>query len=66
MKKRERLLDKKKVLKSVKEMPDQFDIDEIIDRLIILHKMEQALADSAAGRTISHEEAKKQFAKWRS
>lgn len=58
------LLDKKKVLKSIKELPDRFSVDDVVDRMIILEKMERALADSAAGRTITLAEAKKRHAKW--
>ncbi len=65
MKKRESLLDKKKVLKSIKEMPDKFSADDVLDRIMILEKMERAIADSQAGRTISLEDMKKEVKKWR-
>jgi hypothetical protein len=58
------LLDKKKVLKSIKDLPDRFSVDDVVDRMIILEKMERALADSAAGRTLTLAEAKKRHAKW--
>lgn len=65
MKRKESLLDKKKVLKSIKEMPDKFSADDVLDRIMILEKMERAIADSEAGRTISLEEMKKEVKKWR-
>ena len=64
MSKRVDLLDKKKVLKSISGMPDRFSVDDIVDRMIILEKLERAMADSEAGRTVSLEEAKKRMAKW--
>jgi hypothetical protein len=39
-------------------------VDDVVDRMIILEKMERALADSAAGRTLTLAEAKKRHAKW--
>ena len=64
MNKRTDLLDKKKVLNSIKGMPDRFSVDDIVDRMIILEKLERAIVDSEAGRTISLAEAKKRHAKW--
>lgn len=64
MKKGGDLLDKKKVLKSIKDLPDKFSVDDVVDRMIILEKIERALADSEAGRTYTLAEAKKRHAKW--
>ncbi|MCC6840064.1 MAG: hypothetical protein IT230_07890 [Flavobacteriales bacterium] len=64
MKKGGDLLDKKKVLKSIKDLPDKFSLDDVVDRMIILEKIERALADSEAGRTYTLAEAKKRHAKW--
>lgn len=64
MVKRTELLDKKKVLSSIKGMPDRFSVDDIVDRMIILESLERALADSDAGRTVSMADAKKRHAKW--
>ncbi|HEY0977275.1 MAG TPA: hypothetical protein VGE21_07370 [Flavobacteriales bacterium] len=64
MSKRTELLDKKKVLRSIKELPDRFTVDDVVDRMIILEKLERALADSAEGRTLTLAEAKKRHAGW--
>jgi predicted transcriptional regulator len=64
MNKRTDLLDKKKVLKSIRNMPDKFSVDEIVDRMMVLNAIEEGLADVKAGRTITLAEAKKHFAKW--
>ncbi|MBK9596892.1 MAG: hypothetical protein IPO60_00860 [Flavobacteriales bacterium] len=45
-------------------MPDRFSVDDIVDRMIILEKLERAMADSEAGRTFTMAEAKKRHAKW--
>ena len=64
MNKRIDLLDKKKVLKSIGSMPDRFSVDDVVDRMIILEKLERAIADSEAGRTFTLAEAKKRHTKW--
>lgn len=64
MAKRSDLLDKKKVLQSIKGLPDKFSVDDVVDRMIILEKLERAIADSEAGRTLTLAEAKKRHAKW--
>lgn len=64
MAKRADLLDKKKVLKSIRSMPDKFSVDDVVDRMIILEKLERAMADSEAGRTFTLAEAKKRHVKW--
>lgn len=61
MRRREVLLDKMKVLRSVSLMPDRFSLDEFVDRMIILEKIERGLADIEAGRTFTLEEVKKRF-----
>ena len=45
-------------------MPDKFSVDDVVDRMIILEKIERAIADSEAGRTYTLAEAKKRHAKW--
>ena len=42
-------------------MPDRFSLDEFVDRMIILEKIERGLADIEAGRTFTLEEVKKRF-----
>jgi predicted transcriptional regulator len=64
MSKRVDLLDKKKVLKSIRSMPDKFSVDEIVDRVLVLNAIKEGMADVKAGRTVSLEEAKERMAQW--
>lgn len=64
MPKRTNLLDKKTVLKSIRNMPDKFSVDDVVDRMMLLSAIEEGLADVRAGRTVTLAEAKKHFAKW--
>ncbi|MCB9247014.1 MAG: hypothetical protein H6606_11375 [Flavobacteriales bacterium] len=58
------MLTKEKIQKQLADMPDEFSLEELIDRLILLDKIEQGLEDSLTGRTISHEDMKKEIDSW--
>jgi len=58
------MLTREKVINSIKDLPDSFTIDELIDRLILIEKVEQGLEQSTEGKVIPHEEVKKIIEKW--
>jgi hypothetical protein len=45
---------KKKVLQSVQEMPQDIGIEDIVEHLYFLHKVEQGLKQVKANEVISH------------
>jgi hypothetical protein len=58
------MLTKKKLMQSIKDLPDSFSIDELLDRVIFLQKVETGLAQSTKGQTISTKDAKSKLKKW--
>lgn len=52
------------VLKSVQEMPEKFSIDELLDKLLLLQKLEEGLEQLKNGNVMTLEEAKKRHEKW--
>ncbi|HEX7902392.1 MAG TPA: hypothetical protein VF487_00835 [Chitinophagaceae bacterium] len=58
------MLSKKEVLKSLKDLPDEFPVDEAIDRLIVLHKMTRGRMEIRQGKGLTTEDAKKKLKKW--
>lgn len=64
MPKRTFLLDKKKVLISIKNLPERFSLDDFVDHMTLLENIERGIADSEAGRTVSLAEAKLRMTKW--
>jgi hypothetical protein len=58
------VLTKDKVIRTIASFPDQFTLDELIDRLILLDKVEKGLDQSLNNNVHSQEEAKKKLAKW--
>lgn len=50
----------------IKAMPEESfeDIDVLLERLVILEKVERGLKDVENGNVVSNEEAKKQIDSW--
>jgi hypothetical protein len=60
------MLKKEKLLASIKAMPeDEFDdIDVLLERIVLLQKIEKAEKEIADGRIFSTQEAKEKLGKW--
>ncbi|HYV90696.1 MAG TPA: hypothetical protein VE978_02895 [Chitinophagales bacterium] len=57
------MLTKKSVLKTVKEMPESFSVDDLLDRMIFLQKIENGLQQSKRNQVVSTVEAKARLKK---
>ena len=57
---------KEHMLRIINEQPDDSSYDEILRELAFMRMVERGLADSAAGRTISHEEMARRIRSWQS
>jgi predicted transcriptional regulator len=55
---------KAQMLQAVENLPDDASVEDAINRLLLLAKVERGLQQVDAGQTISHEELKARFAKW--
>ncbi len=55
---------KELVLKAIADLPDDADIDDVIDRILFVHKVQRGIEDLEAGRTFTHAEVRQQMAKW--
>jgi len=58
------MITKEQLLKSIQELPDRFSIDEILDRIVLLDKIQRGLTQSRSGQTHSTEDARKLLSKW--
>jgi hypothetical protein len=58
------MLEKKKVLQTIKDLPDTFSAEEVIERIILLQKVEIGLEQSRKGETLTTSEAKARLKKW--
>ncbi len=58
------MLVKAKVLETIHSLPDNFSLDELVERLIVLEKIQEGLQQAEDGKVMSNEEAKKRLGKW--
>ncbi len=58
------MLTKEKIKTTIDALPDNFTIEDIIEMLIVLDKIEQGLNDVKEGKVYTTEEAKKRLDKW--
>lgn len=55
---------KQTILTAINALPEEIELDELIERLIFVAKVEEGLRQSDAGETVSHEEVKKLVKTW--
>lgn len=58
------MLTKATVQKSIDRLPSQFSIDELIEELIFIQKVEDGLQQSRDKDVVSHEDVKAAISKW--
>ncbi|MCR5889604.1 hypothetical protein LRS06_17860 [Hymenobacter sp. J193] len=46
------------------QLPDTFELEELIERLLLIEKIEKGREQSRRGQTVSHEEAKQLVKTW--
>lgn len=55
---------KEKILNAVEQLPPETNIEEAMDRLFLLYKVEKGLSQVTNGQTVTQEEAKRRIRKW--
>jgi hypothetical protein len=58
------MLTKTSVIKTITRFPDNFSIDELVDKMILLEKIEIGIQDADNGRVISENELEKRMEEW--
>lgn len=53
--------EKDRALEAIRALPDEATIDDAIERLCVMAKIEEGLRQSEAGEVISHDEVKRRF-----
>ncbi|MBD0259302.1 MAG: hypothetical protein ICV83_26585 [Cytophagales bacterium] len=54
---------KSQVLETLQAMPDEFPVDALIEKLVVLQKIEEGQKQVRAGQVYSEEEVKKKLEK---
>ena len=55
---------KEKVVRAVQDLPEDASIEDAMERLLFLAKIEKGLQQADSGQTISHPQVKEKMAKW--
>jgi hypothetical protein len=55
---------REKALETVNEFPTEFDLEELIERLVFVEKVEKGLQQVEEGKTVSHQQVKEMVKKW--
>lgn len=55
---------KQKVIDSIEQLPQDASLDDIIERIFFIHKVEVGLKQSEQGDVITHEELFKKITEW--
>lgn len=58
------MITKNKLVKSINEMPDKFSLNDLLDRIVFLQKVEIGLEQSKTGKVNSSAKAKEKLSKW--
>ena len=58
------MITKEKLNRTINNLPESFTIDELIDQLIFIEKVEEGYQQSEEGKVISNEDVKSMIDKW--
>ncbi len=58
------MLTRENVIQHIKTMPENFSIDELMDKLLFFYNVETGLEQSRNDKVMPHEEVKKKYKKW--
>jgi predicted transcriptional regulator len=57
-------MEKNKAIDIVNQMPENFQIDDLIEKLIFIERVEEGLIDIEEGNVVDHSEVIKQVSEW--
>ena len=58
------MLTKDKVRKTIDRLPESFTVDQIVEELVILNRIEEGLKDIEEGRVFTTDQVKKELKTW--
>jgi len=58
------MLTKEKVRKTIDRLPENFTVDQVVEELIVLNKIEEGLNDAEQGRVFTTNQVKKELKIW--
>jgi predicted transcriptional regulator len=58
------MLTKEKVKKTIERLPDNFTVDQVVEELVVLNKIEEGLKDIEEGRVFTTDQVKQELKAW--
>lgn len=58
------MLTKEKVKKTIDRLPDKFTVEEIVEELVVLNKIEEGLRDIEKGEVFTTDQVKEELKPW--
>ncbi|HCT86046.1 MAG: hypothetical protein A2X05_13315 [Bacteroidetes bacterium GWE2_41_25] len=58
------MLTKDKVIKTIDRLPDNFTVDQLVEELVVLNKIEEGLKDIEDGRVFTTDQVKQELKAW--
>jgi len=58
------MLTKEKVLSTISKLPEKFSLDELVEKMIVLEKIEKGLEDSDKNNVLTEEELEQKIREW--
>lgn len=58
------MINKETLMRTLENLPDKFSLDDLLDRIILLQKIDIGMEQSQAGQTHTTQQAKDKLKKW--
>ena len=57
-------MNKEKLIATISDMPQDFDLEVLMERLVFIEKVEKGLEQLDSGNTLTHEQVKQRVKEW--
>ncbi len=64
MQKNAPMLTRATIIQQIQQLPEQFSIDELMEKMLFIYKLETALEQSKKDQTVPNEKVKAKYQKW--
>ena len=58
------MTDKEQVIRVIEKLPQDASIEDAMEKLYLLYKIEKGISQADQGKKVSHKEAKKRMKEW--
>lgn len=55
---------REKVIQAVQDLPEDASVEDAMERLLLLAKIERGIQQADSGQTVAHPQVKERMAKW--